>query len=421
MPRLRFLTPPFAGQSAELAEGTVTLGRKPGNDLIVLEGSISARHCEFLVSGYEVIVRECGSRNGTFVNGFRVEAQSGVAHGERLRFGGVEAILEIGEWAPEDQTEWTASAAHRRARETAAPKPQRCSYPTVIHRALGQGESHFTRSSNTNRPRGCDPRRGMASSTVGFRHRFWPHSTVEMQEPAPNDKHKMTAAQGSLACPYCGHTIEFDRDGSVREARCPSCEQVWPVPNAAPVLAPRAAEPGAPTNTVSRPVARFLVVAVATVAGTAGSWLIAGEAALALVGTLVGFLTGQTIVGLALPVRGDRESPAWFPGAQCSLFLAVGAWFAVVAGWASVASRGWLRGEGAGLLLMFFILPALAVVGLIGGPTASSVARKALAAIAAGRRPERERPVAELALFLSRAMSVALLAVLAWLLANMYR
>lgn len=49
------------------------------------------------------------------------------------------------------------------------------------------------------------------------------------------------------------------------------------------------------------------------------------------------------------------------------------------------------------------------------------MARNALAAVAAGRRPERERPVAELALFLSRAMSVTLLAVLAWLLANMYR
>ena len=61
------------------------------------------------------------------------------------------------------------------------------------------------------------------------------------------------------------------------------------------------------------------------------------------------------------------------------------------------------------------------MVGLIGGPTASSMARNALAAVAAGRRPERERPVAELALFLSRAMSVTLLAVLAWLLANMYR
>lgn len=152
MPRLRFLTPPFAGQSAELAEGTVTLGRKPGNDLIVLDGSISARHCEFLVSGYEVIVRECGSRHGMFINGRRVEAQSGVVHGERLRFGGVEAVLDIGESAREDQTDWTASAAHRRAREAVAAKPQRCSYPTVFHRTLGQVEPHFTRNSNTNRP-----------------------------------------------------------------------------------------------------------------------------------------------------------------------------------------------------------------------------------------------------------------------------
>lgn len=152
MPCLRFLTPPFAGQSAELADGTVTLGRKPGNDLIVLDSSISARHCEFLVSGYEVIVRECGSRNGTFVNGHRVEAQSGVVHGERLRFGGVEAVLDIGEAAPEDQTDWTASAAHRRAREAVAAKPQWRSYPTVIHRALAQVDPHFTRNSNTNRP-----------------------------------------------------------------------------------------------------------------------------------------------------------------------------------------------------------------------------------------------------------------------------
>ena len=132
MPRLRFLSSEFAGQSAELANGTVTLGRKPGNDLIVLDGSVSARHCEFLVFGYEVIVRECGSRNGTFVNGQRVGSQSGVVHGERLRLGRVEAVLEIGEAAEDDNTDWTAIAAHRRVREAAAARPERCPYPTVF-------------------------------------------------------------------------------------------------------------------------------------------------------------------------------------------------------------------------------------------------------------------------------------------------
>ncbi|MCZ7639812.1 MAG: hypothetical protein M5U12_29440 [Verrucomicrobia bacterium] len=35
-----------------------------------------------------------------------------------------------------------------------------------------------------------------------------------MLEAAPNDKHKMTAAHAAVACPYCGHDIEFDRNGA---------------------------------------------------------------------------------------------------------------------------------------------------------------------------------------------------------------
>jgi len=64
---------------------------------------------------------------------------------------------------------------------------------------------------------------------------------------------------------------------------------------------------------------------------------------------------------------------------------------------------------------MFLVLPVLALLGLMGGSTASGVARRTLRQIEAGQRPEADRGRAQLALTLSRLTTVALVAFLGWL------
>jgi predicted component of type VI protein secretion system len=108
MPTLRFTQPEFHRQSLELSDGTFSLGRSSRNQIILEDSSISKMHAEIRVHGTEVIVRDCGSQNGSFVDRVRVQTQSGVRHGQRIRFGHVEVQLDLGEPRAGDATDITA-------------------------------------------------------------------------------------------------------------------------------------------------------------------------------------------------------------------------------------------------------------------------------------------------------------------------
>jgi len=190
----------------------------------------------------------------------------------------------------------------------------------------------------------------------------------------------------------------------------------------------------------SRTKQRLLITALATVLGALVGLAAFGLSPAILFGVMLGFLTGQTIHGLVFPASAD-DSPtgrrAWsgqpgrttqgvtetpggpataVPGRDLSLALVLGAWGLIVPFVALLAQLGLLRGEGAGLVLMFLVLPVLGLLGLMGGSTASTAARRTLRQIEAGQRPEADRDRARLALTLSRLTTVALVAFLGWLL-----
>jgi hypothetical protein len=127
MARLILLNPEFSGQSCELPDGRLTVGRSRRSQIILLDDSVSADHCEVLVYGTEVIVREHGSRNGVFVDGVRIKAQSGVCNGQRLRLGRVEGLMQIA--SPEGAEETAITAFHdhcRMVQRHAASSPAPC-------------------------------------------------------------------------------------------------------------------------------------------------------------------------------------------------------------------------------------------------------------------------------------------------------
>lgn len=103
--RLVFAGEPFDGRVCNLELETTTVGRNSQNLLCIQDPSVSAKHCEILMHGPEVIVRDLKSSNGTFINNVRVEGQAQLKHGQTIRFGNVTARLEL---APPDESRSTA-------------------------------------------------------------------------------------------------------------------------------------------------------------------------------------------------------------------------------------------------------------------------------------------------------------------------
>src|SRR2546430_16244187 len=77
----------FEGRVLKLKLGTNRLGRNPENDFQIEHSSVSAVHCEIDVVGDALIVRDCASTNGTFVDGERI-VEGELSAGRSLRLGG---------------------------------------------------------------------------------------------------------------------------------------------------------------------------------------------------------------------------------------------------------------------------------------------------------------------------------------------
>ena len=68
MARLVIKSDGFKNQVIELRWALTDLGRSPENHFQINHQTISARHCEIMLAEDHLLVRDCGSTNGTFVN-----------------------------------------------------------------------------------------------------------------------------------------------------------------------------------------------------------------------------------------------------------------------------------------------------------------------------------------------------------------
>jgi pSer/pThr/pTyr-binding forkhead associated (FHA) protein len=93
MAKLVLLSPGLTGRTHELKVDKTTIGRLEDNTFQIAEASISSHHCEVLLRGSEVIVRDLNSTNGTFINGEKV-SETSLKPGQILRLGQVEMRLE---------------------------------------------------------------------------------------------------------------------------------------------------------------------------------------------------------------------------------------------------------------------------------------------------------------------------------------
>jgi len=79
--------------SLELSEGMVSLGRNPTTDYRVSDPTVSSFHCEIIISGLTVLVRDLNSTNGTFIDNEPVQ-EAFLRPGQSLRLGQAEFTLE---------------------------------------------------------------------------------------------------------------------------------------------------------------------------------------------------------------------------------------------------------------------------------------------------------------------------------------
>ena len=72
---IKILTGPQAGLIHPVKEGQYTLGRAPTCDIKIASTSVSKEHATLLVAGDKLIISDLDSRNGTFVNGIKIQNQ----------------------------------------------------------------------------------------------------------------------------------------------------------------------------------------------------------------------------------------------------------------------------------------------------------------------------------------------------------
>lgn len=74
-PRLVGIAGPFKGKILSIRSEEVAIGREPGNDLCADDPAMSRRHCLVRCENGQIKINDLGGRNGTLVNGSRIETK----------------------------------------------------------------------------------------------------------------------------------------------------------------------------------------------------------------------------------------------------------------------------------------------------------------------------------------------------------
>jgi len=93
MPKLVVLSEGLTGRSYELKVDKTTIGRLEDNSFQISDQSVSSHHCEVLLKGDDVLVKDLNSTNGTYINGEKISEKS-LKPGQILRLGTIEVRLE---------------------------------------------------------------------------------------------------------------------------------------------------------------------------------------------------------------------------------------------------------------------------------------------------------------------------------------
>jgi len=119
MAGLRLLPP--SGAPIEISRDETVVGREPGCDVVLSDGSVSRKHAKIERRGHSWAVVDQGSANGTYVDSQKI-GEAVLKHGQELRFGTVAFRVEL----PDDLEVTVAGAlsdATVMAASSGPPKP----------------------------------------------------------------------------------------------------------------------------------------------------------------------------------------------------------------------------------------------------------------------------------------------------------
>jgi predicted component of type VI protein secretion system len=109
MAKLQVLSGASAGQSYELKVDTTTVGRVEDNALQIVDPSVSSHHCEVILQGSDLLIRDLNSTNGSFINGEKI-TETVLKPGQTLKLGNVELRIDDGSPMPSPSAKPAASA-----------------------------------------------------------------------------------------------------------------------------------------------------------------------------------------------------------------------------------------------------------------------------------------------------------------------
>ncbi len=84
------------GVTLSLTGRTISIGRRPGNDLLLEGGKVSRDHARIEREGMDFWLIDAGSANGTYINGERIE-KARLASGDQLRIGNYDGLVSFRE------------------------------------------------------------------------------------------------------------------------------------------------------------------------------------------------------------------------------------------------------------------------------------------------------------------------------------
>src|SRR3974390_2818525 len=145
MAKLVILSQGLNGRTHELKGEKTTIGRVEDNSFQIAEPSVSSHHCEVLLRGNEVVIKDLNSTNGTFINDEKI-TESVLKPGQTLRLGQIELRLEIGAPAPPPAAAAPASAP------ASAPAPAPAKKAESVTRTATRGVSMSELESGGGRP-----------------------------------------------------------------------------------------------------------------------------------------------------------------------------------------------------------------------------------------------------------------------------
>ncbi len=135
----------------------VAVGSAPDNDLVLLDRTVSAHHCRLEPCADGIAVRDLGSRNGTWIDGLRVErARLGV--GGQLRVGRTDVALLVRGRSGDARREGIVAASPRMLTVLAeVERLARLPWTVLIHGESGAGKEGLARALHQRGPRASRP------------------------------------------------------------------------------------------------------------------------------------------------------------------------------------------------------------------------------------------------------------------------